>query len=236
MCITENRVYLAQIDPAKKVVLWTRPDCHMWSCKDCAETNKRRWTAIVAHGIEEYQQKGINDWRFVTITSHEKLKTFDQTLWVWRKAWPKLYGRMKRAAPDMKYAFLPEKHRDGRMHMHAICSGGISTRWLKDNARSCGFGYKSESEEIISIPLACFYVLKYVTKSLTERAQWPKSLHRVRTSQKWPKSLDSGEFQEIQGDFEIVTSSDWPDKSAKLTREGYVFTNIKTGEIEGTTF
>lgn len=208
----------------------------MWSCKDCAEINKRRWTAIVAHGIQEYQQNGINDWRFVTITSHEKLKTFNQTLYVWREAWPTLYARMKRKFPHLKYVYLPERHKDGRLHMHGLISGGITTRWLKDNARQCGFGYKAEAEEPLSVQLACFYCLKYITKTLQFGEQWPKTLHRVRTSHKWPKSPNAPEFEQIQGDLKMVTSSDWLELSARLMREGYVFTNIKTGEIEGTTF
>jgi len=236
MCATENRVYLAQVNPAQKVVLWTRPDCHLWSCEDCAEINKRRWTAIVAHGIEIYQGEGITDWRFVTITSHETLKTFNQTLWVWRKAWPKLSQRMRRQFTGMKYVYLPEKHLTGRLHMHGIVSGGMSTRWLKDNARQCGFGYKAESEEPLSVALAAFYCLKYITKSLTTRAYWPKSLHRVRTSQKWPKNAQNADFEPLDGKFEMTSAVEWPKKSAVLLREGYTLVNIKSGEMEGTTF
>jgi hypothetical protein len=236
MCDTENRVYLAQVDSVARTVLWTRPDCHLWSCEDCAEINKRRWTAIVAHGIEEYQAKGVADWRFVTITSNGKLATFNQTLWVWREAWPKLYARMKRSFPAMKYVYLPEKHQNGRLHMHGIMSAGMSTRWLKDNAPYCGFGYKSESEEILSVPLACFYVLKYVTKSLTERAYWPKSLHRVRTSQKWPKSQLEPFVKDLDGIWKTISATEWLERSAKLIREGYEFTNVKTGERDGVSF
>ena len=236
MCNTENRVYLAQVNPVDKVVLWTRPDCHLWACEDCAEINKRRWTAIVAHGIEQYQAEGITDWRFVTITSHENLKTFNQTLYVWRKAWPKLSSRMGRKFPGMKYVYLPEKHLTGRLHMHGIVSGGMSTRWLKDNARQCGFGYKAESEEPLTTQLVVFYMLKYVTKSLTERAYWPKSLHRVRTSQKWPKNAQNDDFEPLTGNFAMISANDWPAKSSVLMREGYVLVDIKTGEREGVTF
>jgi hypothetical protein len=236
MCVTENRVYIAGVDPVAHVLLWSRPDCHLWGCEDCAEINKKRWTAIVAHGIEIYQSQGITDWRFVTITSHEKLKTFNQTLWVWRKAWPQLSARMRRQFTGMKYAYLPEKHLTGRLHMHGIVSGGMSTRWLKDNARQCGFGYKAESEEPLEVGLAAFYCLKYISKSLAERAYWPKSLHRVRTSQKWPKS----QFDAITRDLEVymqpISASDWPEKSARYIREGYVLINTSTGERDGVTF
>lgn len=236
MCRTENRVFLVGIDTVSRSLLWTRPDCHMWSCEDCAAINKRRWTAIVAHGIEEYQAAGIQDWRFVTITSHETLKTFNETLWVWRNAWPKLYARMKRKMPNMKYVYLPEKHISGRLHMHAMASGGMSTRWLKDNARECGFGYKAQSDEPLSVSLAAFYCLKYITKSLTERAQWPKSLHRVRTSQKWPKVQLDAITRDLSVDLKPVNAEKWIEMETRYLREGYTLINVSTGETIGTTF
>jgi len=236
MCETVNRIFLAGEDTVHKTLYWSRPDCHLWSCPDCAEVNKARWTAIVAHGIEVYQAQGITDWRFVTITSHEKLKTFNQTLWVWRKAWPKLSTRMRRSFHGMKYVFLPEKHHDGRLHMHALASGGMSTRWLKDNARQCGFGYKAESEQPMSVELAAFYCLKYITKSLTERAYWPKSLHRVRTSQQWPKTQIEAFARDLEVSMKPISASKWTDYYYNIKSAGWRIVNVETGDTSGVTF
>lgn len=236
MCETKNRVFMASEDAANKRVYWTRPDCHLWSCEDCAEINKKRWTAIVAHGIEIYQSQGVTDWRFVTITSHEKLKTFNQTLYVWRKAWPQLSTRMRREFKGLRYVFLPEKHVTGRLHMHAMVTGGMCTRWLKDNARACGFGYKAESEEPLSVELSAFYCLKYITKSLTEHTYWPKSLHRVRTSQKWPKLELEPFVKDFDGIYKPISAGKWTDYYHNLKQGGWEIVNVQTGEIKGTTF
>ena len=236
MCSTTNRIFLAREDTVLRTVYWTRPDCHLWSCEDCAEINKRRWTAIVARGIEIYQEKGITDWTFVTITSHERASTFYQTLWLWRKNWPKLSTRMRREFPGMKYVYLPEKHLTGRLHMHGIMSGGMTTRWLKDNGRECGFGYKNESEEIFSIGLAASYCLKYITKSLTERKYWPKSLHRVRTSQKWPKSQNEAFDDDLGVSMKPISATKWTDYYYDMKKSGWRIVNISTGETEGTSF
>lgn len=236
MCETKNRIFLAGENAAIRTLYWSRPDCHLWSCADCAEINKKRWTAIVAHGIEVYQDQGVTDWRFVTITSHEKLKTFNQTLYVWREAWPKLSTRMRREFKGLKYVFLPEKHISGRLHMHALASGGMSTRWLKDNARECGFGYKNESDEPLSIALSAFYCLKYITKSLTERSYWPKSLHRVRTSQKWPKTPIEPYGKDLGVSMQPIGSGKWTDYYYNLKQAGWKIINIETGESEGVQF
>jgi len=120
--------------------------------------------------------------------------------------------------------------------MHAIASGGMSTRWLKDNARECGFGYKAESEEPLSVALSAFYCLKYITKSLTERNYWPKSLHRVRTSQKWPKTQIEPFSRDLEVSMHPITSGKWTDYYYNLKSEGWKIVNVETGETEGVTF
>jgi hypothetical protein len=136
----------------------------------------------------------------------------------------------------MKYVYLPEKHISGRLHMHGLVTGGMSTRWLKDNARECGFGFKAQSEEPLSVILGAFYCLKYISKSLTERAYWPKSLHRVRTSQEWPKL----QFEATAGNLGVsmrpISYAKWTDYYYNLKSEGWKIINVQNGEIEGVTF
>lgn len=231
MCVTPNRVYLVEVNHDLGLVRFMRPDCHLWACEECAEVNKRRWTAIVAEGIKSYQAEGLTQWRFVTVTSHEALSSFNQTLYVWKRAYPKLYARLKRKQPDIKYVFLPEKHKDGRLHFHALISHPIETRWWKDNARSCGLGYKAESVEPLSIAKACFYVLKYITKSLQAGSSWPKHFHRVRVSRNWPK-LPEGELPvEQQGLYSRVAATEWREKVEAWREAEYRIIDVRTGEI-----
>jgi len=233
MCQNQNRVYLGGIDAAAGTAYWTRPDCKLWSCEECAEVNSRRWQAIVAEGIKEYQLLGITDCGFVIMTCRGYHSTFQQTLDVWRKNWPKFHARMKRKYPNMKYVYLPELHKDGRMHQHALASGGMSTRWLKDNAYGCGFGYIARSEELVSVTHAVFYVTKYITKSLVYGTKWPVHLHRVRTSLHWPKVPQETPEMPVSVEFKPIPADHWQEVHDEWIRLGLIVTDIKTGEIEG---
>lgn len=121
---------------------------------------------------------------FVTITSHEKLKSFEATEAVWRSAWPVLYNAVKRQKHDLKYFIVPEKHKDGRMHVHIIWNADVTKRWLKDNARKRGLGYQADVSHVKDWGNAIRYVTKYLSKGLGE--EMPKRFRRVRVSQNWP--------------------------------------------------
>jgi len=197
MCQTANRVYVYGIDTENGVAYWGRPDCKLWSCPDCAETNKRRWTAIVAEGIKAYQAEGITEWKFITMTTRGDRRGWETSLHDFRQRWPKLHERMKRRWGKQPYVLLPERHKDGTFHQHGLFAGGVTTRWMKDNCASTGFGYKAEAQAISSLSQCAFYVLKYVTKSLSAGTLWPRSLHRVRTSQHWPRTTFVSDFMPV---------------------------------------
>jgi len=230
MCTTESRVYLVDVDSVGRSVRWMRPPCKMWACPECAEANKRKWQAIIAEGIKYYQANGEQEWYFITITSSGKLTTFNQTLYVFRKAWPKLYGRMKRIQPVMHSVYLPEKHKNGRLHFHAITTLNCGSRWLKDNAYTCGLGFKAETQELVSIPYAVGYVTKYITKSLEDGSQWPKSLHRVRTSQHWPKTPYEPE-NVIEGLFKPMPAMRFSELLPEWQEAGWRVIDAHSGEM-----
>jgi hypothetical protein len=198
----------------QKELVWFRPDCGLWSCTECGIKNKGRWALRVGHGVETYKTLG-HTFYFMTLTSHEKLKTFDSTLAVWSLAWPKLYARMKRQKADLKYASVPEKHGDGRWHMHLLINHGFDlklnrkgkwdSRWLHDNPRECGLGYMNDVQPIRDSRLAAWYVTKYVSKALSEN-QWPRYLRRVRVSNNWPELPPSGDFEPIEANWQVVMS------------------------------
>lgn len=72
------------------------------------------------------------------------------------------------------------------MHFHAIIALPITTRWLKDNAAACGFGYMDDAKEVWSEGGVTGYVVKYLAKTLT-LAEIPPRTRRVRTSRHWPR-------------------------------------------------
>ena len=119
-CQTSKRPVLKATDHNTGTIYLYQPDCHMWSCSHCAHHNKRAWAARIGQGVEQYRNSGVDGWRFVTITMSKKLKTRSQCLYVWPKSWAKLSARMRREYKGIKYVLLPELHKDGRVHVHAI--------------------------------------------------------------------------------------------------------------------
>jgi len=120
---------------------------------------------------------------FVTITSHERLKDFNATERVWRSAWNALYNAVKRRTPRFQYMIVPERHKSGRMHVHALWNADVTKRWLKDNARRRGLGYECDVTSVDHSGRAQKYVVKYVGKGLGDSV--PSHFRRVRVSRGW---------------------------------------------------
>jgi hypothetical protein len=121
---------------------------------------------------------------FLTLTSHERLNA-QQSLWVFPRAWKKLSQRARRSAALFSYFMIPERHEDGRIHIHAIETGALGKGWWIDNARQCGLGYKQEETPIRKPQGAASYAVKYLSKSI-KITDWPPNFRRVRTSRSWP--------------------------------------------------
>ncbi len=134
-------------------------------------------------GVRGYIGAGMHV-DFVTLTSHEKLDSFAATEAIWRKAWPVLYAALKRRSTDLQYFVVPEKHKDGRMHVHALWTANVTQKWLKDNARKRGLGYQAKRKPVQNASMAARYVGKYIGKSLG--GDVPARFRRVRVSNGWP--------------------------------------------------
>jgi len=183
-CQTKGRPYLKGINETEKKAVFFRPRCKLWTCPTCADINKKLWAVKAYHAVEilSGSSPSVN---FLTITSHEKLSAA-ASLAVWPKAWSKLSQRARRRSADFQFLLVPEQHKDGRLHIHAIETAGLGSRWWKDHARACGLGYMAEEDDIRGAAGAAYYVTKYLSKSLAADV-WPKGFRRVRTSQRWPK-------------------------------------------------
>jgi hypothetical protein len=183
MCQTPNRPVMIGLSPATKRAIVFVPDCEMWSCPECAPKLRARWIARVAHGVKALLATG-EPVQFVTITSHERLKTFQACHAKFPDAWQKLYKAIKRLTPELTYALIPEKHQDGRMHMHMLSNTAMTTRWLKDNARSRGLGFQAYIKPVENVGHAAVYVSKYLGKGL-DHEPLPPHFRRIRLSQNW---------------------------------------------------
>jgi len=170
-------------DMVAKRALITRANCDQWDCAECSVRMSARWVLRAEIGVRHYIGAGLHV-DFTTIASHEKLASFEATEAVWRDAWPVLYAALKRRATHLEYFIVPEKHKDGRMHVHALWTADVTQKWLKDNARRRGLGYQAKVKRVADAHQAVKYVTKYVGKSLGEKA--PRHFRRVRVSQGWP--------------------------------------------------
>jgi len=181
MC--KNAGLLAGWDEVARRVLITRADCDSWTCTECRQRMSERWKLRAQIGVRQYVGAGLHV-DFITITSHEKLPDFAATAAVWRMAWPVLYSALKRRQNQLAFFIVPEKHKDGRMHVHGLWTAGVSQKWLKDNGRRRGLGYQAKVKPVIDANAAARYVGKYIGKSLGDAV--PKHFRRVRISQGWP--------------------------------------------------
>ncbi len=126
---------------------------------------------------------------FVTLTSHRLVRTLAGGIWVWRRAWPKLSARWRRAATDLQYLYVPE-HREGfHFHAHFITTATLPERWYKDNGAKTGLGYQAKAEPILEAKHCGGYVGKYLGKALANM-KYPPYFRRVNTSRGWPKPPD----------------------------------------------
>jgi len=162
--------------------LVARADCDSWKCAECAERLKTYWLLRADMGARDILGRGER-LDFVTITSHEKLANFNATERVWRSAWDALYQALKRRTPRFQYMIVPERHKSGRMHVHALWNASVTKRWLKDNARRRGLGYECAVEHVDTSGRAQRYVVKYVGKDIGTDV--PRHFRRVRVSRGW---------------------------------------------------
>jgi len=181
MC--KNGGLLIGWNKAQKRAIIVSGRCDSWECGECAEYKADHWRLRAEIGARAILNSG-RPLDFVTITGHEKLGTFAATEAVWRKAWPALYAALKRECGDLMYMIIPERHKSGRMHVHAVWNAGVSKRWLKDNARKRGMGYQADVSHVSHEGSAVKYVTKYIGKNLGD--DLPDRFRRIRVSNNWP--------------------------------------------------
>lgn len=155
----------------------------------------------------------------VTVTAHER-HSVKRAVEVLPSGWDKLRKRWARSGDKPEYLLIPEVGTKGHFHVHLVTDSPRGTRWWKDAARSCGFGYSNdESDRFINPHRAGFYAAKYLAKQLRQNV-WKKGFHRVRRSHGWPKlpELEKPEGWQFQP-FTYGLSID--DCYLALSRQGY---------------
>lgn len=160
--------------------------CNMWDCPECGERKRQRWLIDVMHGVSCYMQGNGLDFYCLTLTLGGRNRKRDTSISVWRSVWPRLNSRHYRAFGWCPYVLVPEPHKNGVVHLHAILSSPSDERWWKDNCHKSGGGYIASFEPCRDAAHAGGYFTKYIHKQVAI-TKWPKGFNRVRTSQHWPK-------------------------------------------------
>jgi len=217
-----------------------RPRCKLWSCESCARINADWWQMRAVIGTELLAAAG-EELVLVTVTAHER-HSVKRAVECLPSQWNKLRCRWQYHTDKPQYMLVGEVGKKGHFHIHFITTGGMGTRWWKDNARKSGFGYSNdESEGGLNPHKAGMYIGKYLAKQLRNNI-WKKGLHRVRTSQNWPNIPPLSRDENWQ--FEVLAKGkSLVDAYRELIQAGYVaraadhkgaWTLITTGEIDTT--
>lgn len=233
MCSRGGLLYA--FDDRTKRCLVTDADCNSWKCPECRQRLKDKWVLTAQHGARLLMEEG-NTLYFATITSHEKLKTFAACATVWPSAWGKLHKRLNRLSDVREYFLVPERHKDGRMHVHAIWTYPATTRWLKDNGRECGLGFKNQigrrghtDEAIDDVKQVSEYVSKYLTKALGDGV--PARFRRVRISRGWQMMPDAeSEYTKLEWKY-CGTNGALDALYDQCNQADMAMIDIRTGEI-----
>jgi len=146
-----------------------------------------------------------------------KMRGFHYSISKWPKCWAKLSTRIRRAYPGIRYVLLPEQHKDGTLHTHAIMSAEITNTWISKNAHSSGLGYMSQSKPMHNSAGAAAYVSKYLAKTLGVE-DWPPRFRRIRTSQKWPELIGEDDGMSIDVDWTYCAT--YPADGLRYLAEG----------------
>jgi len=195
-CSKKNVPYLAFRNHETRTITIVKPRCWCWNCPECSEARADYWSKRVHNAVNERMEKG-EIWFFVTLTSHEKCVNYTQTAYVLRRSFPKLYNRILRKYSGLMFVSIPEPHQDNRLHVHMLTNAPMTTAWYKKNARECGFGYQAKAVKIEQASRAAFYVVKYLSKSLTNAKLFGKRFQRVRVSKDFPELADDIGFPSL---------------------------------------
>jgi len=208
---------ITTVDTKQNQRLITRTRCKMWTCRYCAEVNRKIWRARIIEHINSYSEL---DWSWFTLTAHSKKRGAKNSLKNLRQAWDKMMKRIKRKygkTHKIHYCRVFEEHKDGSYHLHCIISlkwqnlkvrtqkNGKSVSydtWLARQARELKIGYYTHAANFEGKHAG--YIAGYVTKYMTKLSPTMKDeLGRVRhiqTSQNWTQ-------------FENESDLDWNMKS-----------------------
>lgn len=217
-CSSNNRMALVKKQRGNPTAFITVLTCNMWSCPECGDRLKRRWTHRIMKGISHYQRKG-HKFSFVTLTLRGDTRQRAKSIEAWRKLFPRIIERHRRKVGTVPYAVIPELHKNGVVHLHVLIASQLTKRWWKDTAFHCGAGHQADMKPIDDHTAVVGYLMKYLGKGMTLN-KWPKNYRRIRVTHDWPKATKRGTTDNAV--YEIYHASNADYVIAKLKHFGYI--------------
>lgn len=200
-------------DTKRKKAIVLRSACKLWSCEPCGARKAKKWIAKVVNGVNKIG----GQWYFATLTARADRRTPEKSLEDLRKGFFKLRKRIIRKFGKFEYVRIYHHHKSGAYHMHLIMNAPIPTKlipateakrehhyckYLKDTSVACGLGFMADYQLLRSTAGAAYYVAKYLTESIGVNSQgWAKNVHRIRTSNNFPKLPDLTKESEIDWEY-----------------------------------
>lgn len=192
--------------------------CGMWSCPECGQVNKSRWSHRIMKGVSHYQRRG-HEFSFVTLTLRGDTRQRMRSIETWRKVFPRIIERHRRKVGTVPYAVIPELHKNGVVHLHSLIASQLPSRWWKDTSFHCGAGYMAKSIPVADHKATVGYVTKYLGKGI-DLVKWPKGYRRIRVTHDWPREQKRPSTDNAV--YEIYHGADVDYVVAKLKRLGYI--------------
>lgn len=242
--LAQAKIAGIQLPNNRGVVLFTRLRCKQWDCEYCALKKQSIWRAF----LYDKMPKVSDDWWFITITAHSRMRSQDASYKNLQRGIDVLMKRVRRVFGKVDYVRVFEKHPSSdAIHAHLVCSnltpyvisgchknlqpgwlaltardsstGAWAIRsWLKKTAQECQIGYQADVQRLTNN-----YAVNYATKYLTKSAQEIdiKGIRHVQTT----RGIGSpkGESDRIWQVGDYVTVKDF--------KAGERLLDVQTGEV-----
>lgn len=149
--------------------------CNSWQCITCKSRNRKKMRVMVLRLAVVFKMK-----YFWTLTIPQEMGLDDSWVYI-QNSWHKFTTIYKRINKDnLSYIRISESHRSGYPHIHFLTNRYLPVRWLREQWKRLGGGYRMRVE-CVSLKRIAGYLSKYLAKIDTEL---PKGFRHYSLSKK----------------------------------------------------
>lgn len=152
--------------------------CHKWSCPRCGKKKKGLWRSYALAGEPE---------RLITLTCKpDDLLTARQQVKKMKQAFSRLIQRLRRKYGILEYLAVWELTKAGLPHVHVLQRGTfIDQKELSRFWNDLTGAYIVDIKKIASQEQVSNYVMKYLTKAITQMQESFSGIRVIQRSKNW---------------------------------------------------